>query len=111
MLYAIPMKKFFVIPLLFSASAFAASYSGTLVDTMCSHKDDLAAHTTKCAIGCAKGGYGIMTADGKFLKFDETGNAKALALLKDTKKESDLKATVVGSADGDTLKVESVSLD
>ena len=49
-----------------------------------------------------------MTADGKFLKFDEAGNTKALALLKDTKKESDLKATVVGSADGDTLKVESV---
>jgi len=105
------MKKFFAISLLFSASAFAASFNGTLVDTMCSHKDDLDAHTTKCAIGCAKGGYGIMTADGKFLKFDEAGNTKALALLKDTKKESDLKATVVGSADGDTLKVESVSLD
>ncbi len=105
------MKKIFAISLLFSAAAFAESYSGTLVDTMCKGKDDLAAHTTKCAIGCAKGGYGIMTSDGKFMKFDEAGNAKALAVLKGTKKEADLKATVSGSVDGDVLKVESVSLD
>jgi hypothetical protein len=104
------MKKLFVLSMLFSAAAFAESYSGTLVDTMCKGKD-LATHTTKCAIGCAKSGYGLMTADGKFLKFDEDGNAKALAALKATSKEKELKATVVGTADGDTLKVESVSLD
>ena len=105
------MKKFFAVSLLFSASAFADSFSGTLVDTMCSKKDDLAAHTTKCAIACSKSGYGLKTADGKYLKFDDAGNTKALAVLKDTQKESDLKATVVGTADGDTLKVDSVSLD
>jgi hypothetical protein len=105
------MKRFLAITLFFSASAFADSFNGTLVDTMCSHKDDLAAHTTKCAVGCAKGGFGIMTSSGKFLKFDEAGNTKALAVLKSTKKHADLKATVTGTADGDTLKVDSVSLD
>ena len=105
------MKKLFVISLLFSAAAFAESFSGTLVDNMCKGKADLAAHPTKCAIKCSDSGYGLMSADGKFMKFDEAGNAKALSLLKGTKKESDLKATVTGSVDGDTLKVENVSLD
>ncbi len=97
--------------MLFSAAAFADSFSGTLVDNMCKGKDDLAAHTSKCAIACSKSGYGIMTADGKFMKFDEDGNAKALAALKGTAKEKDLKATVTGSVDGDMIKVESVSLN
>jgi hypothetical protein len=104
------MKKLLALSMLFSAAAFAESYSGTLVDTMCKGKD-LASHTKKCAIGCAKSGYGIMTADGKFLKLDEAGNSKALAALKASSKETDLKATVTGSVDGDTLKVDSLTLD
>jgi hypothetical protein len=52
-----------------------------------------------------------MTADGKYIKFDEAGNAKALAALKDTAKKDDLKATVSGTMDGDTLKVDSVKVD
>ena len=54
-----------------------------------------------CTIGCSKSGYALVTADGKFLKLDETGNAKALAALKATSKESDLKAKVSGSVDGE----------
>ena len=104
------MKKLLALSILMSSAAFAETYTGTLVDTMCKGKD-LASHTTKCAIGCAKGGYGLVTADGKFWKLDESGNAKALAALKATKKESDLKATVTGSIDGDMLKAESVSID
>ena len=52
-----------------------------------------------------------MLADGKFVKFDEAGNAKALAALKATKKEKDLKAKVTGTLDGDTVQVESVELE
>ena len=105
------MKKLLVVSLLFSAAAFAESFTGTLVDNMCKGKEDLAAHTAKCAIKCSDSGYGLMSADGKFMKFDESGNTKALTLLKGTKKESDLKATVTGSVDGDTLKVDNISLD
>ncbi|HTM48585.1 MAG TPA: hypothetical protein VL285_07895 [Bryobacteraceae bacterium] len=94
---------------LVSALAFAETWSGTLVDVMCKGKD-LAGHTTKCAVGCAKGGYGLVLSDGKFVKFDETGNAKALATLKATSKEKDLKAKVSGSLDGDTVKVSSIEL-
>ena len=95
--------------LMLAAAAFAESWSGTLVDVMCKYKD-LAGHTTKCAIGCAKSGFGLVAADGKFMKFDEAGNAKALAALKATSKEKDLKATVTGKLDEETIQVESVEI-
>ena len=56
------------------------------------------------------GDYGLVMADGKFVKFDEVGNAKALAALKATSKEKDLKAKVTGTLDGETIQVESVDL-
>jgi hypothetical protein len=77
---------------------------------MCKDKD-LAGHTTKCALGCAKSGFGLVTGEGKFLKFDEAGNAKALAALKATKKEGDLKAKVDGTVDGDNIQVSSIEID
>jgi len=95
---------------LFGGSLCAETWSGTLVDVMCKGKD-LASHTTKCAIGCAKSGYGLVLADGKFVKFDEGGNAKALAALKASSKEKDLKAKVSGSVDGDTVVVSSIELE
>ena len=104
------MKKILAISLFFSAAAFAESFNGTIVDSMCKGKDP-AAHTAKCAIGCAKSGFVLVTPDGKTLKLDESGNAKALTALKETKKEKDLKATVNGSVDGETLKVDSITLD
>jgi hypothetical protein len=104
------MKKFFLAMSLFSVAAFAESWSGTVVDVSCKGKD-LANHTKKCAMGCAKSGYGIVTADGTFHKFDEAGNAKTLDALKASSKENDLKATVSGTLDGDVIKVASISLD
>lgn len=104
------MKKVFLTLSLFSAAAFGATLNGTLVDLNCKGKD-LAEHSKKCAMSCAKSGFGLVTADGKFVKFDEAGNTKALDALKASEKEKDLKATVTGTVDGDTMKVESVSLD
>jgi hypothetical protein len=92
-----------------AAVALAESFSGTLVDVMCKGKD-LASHTRQCAIGCAKGGYGLVLADGKFYKFNEAGNVKALAALKASSKEKDLKAKVTGSLDGEVIQVETVEL-
>jgi hypothetical protein len=94
---------------IFPAMMLAETWNGTLVDAMCK-KQDLASHATKCAISCAKSGYGLVLADGKFVKFDEAGNAKALAALKATNKEKELKAKVTGTLDGDTVQVESVEL-
>jgi hypothetical protein len=95
---------------LLPALASAESWNGTLVDVMCKNQD-LAGHTAECAIKCAKSGYGLVLADGKFLKFDEAGNAQALAALKKTAKEKNLKAKVTGTLDGETVQVDSLALE
>ena len=51
------MKKLFA-GFALAASAFAATWNGTLTDVMCKDKD-VAAHTKKCALGCAKSGFGV----------------------------------------------------
>jgi hypothetical protein len=92
--------------LLVTASA-ADTFTGTLVDVMC--KDNtLATHPRKCAISCAKYGYGLKQADGTFLKFDTQGNAQALAALKRSAKVQDLKASVAGTIEDGVLKVDSI---
>jgi N-acetyl-beta-hexosaminidase len=107
------MKRFFTAAFaaaLFSTLALAETWNGTLVDVMCKGKD-LSSHTKKCALGCAKSGYAVVLSDGKFLKLDEGGNAKALAALKASSKEKDLKVTVNGKLDGETIQVDSLNLD
>ena len=107
------MKQFLIgaaAAMLFSTLAMAESWNGTLVDVMCKGKD-LAGHTRKCALGCAKSGYAVVLSDGKFLKLDEGGNAKALAALKASAKEKDLKVTVSGKLDGETIQVDSLNLN
>ena len=84
-----------------------------LIDTMCSAKvkDKPDSHTVSCALACERGGYGIVAADGTYLKFDAAGNKKAIAALKATKQTDHLRATVVGERDGETIKVKALSLD
>lgn len=91
------------------AVAAAETWTGTVVDVMCKNSD-LASHTAKCAVECSKGGYGLVLGDGKFVKFNETGNAKALAALKASNKEKDLKAKVTGTMQGDVIKVQEIEI-
>ena len=58
---------------------------------------------------CMKSGYGIVTADGKFMKFDENGDKLALALLKGTKTEKNIQVEVGGTEEGDVLKVTDIT--
>jgi hypothetical protein len=76
---------------------------------MCKGRD-LASHTRECALKCAKGGFGVVMADGKFVKLNEAGNMQALAALKLSSKEKDLKVKVTGELDGDVIKVSSIEL-
>jgi hypothetical protein len=84
----------------------------SVVDVSCSKKAaaDADAHTRTCALQCQKSGFGILTADKKFLKFDADGNAKVLAELKASDKKDHLRVNVSGDVQGDTLKVASVKL-
>jgi hypothetical protein len=103
------MKTLIVGFTLASALAFAETWSGSVVDVNCKSKD-LSSHTRDCAIRCSRSGYGLVTADGKFIKFNEQGNAKALAALKASTKENDLKAKVTGTLKDDVIEVESIEV-
>ena len=56
----------------------------SVIDVACSKKAAATAdaHTRECALACEKSGFGIVTADNKFLKFDADGNAKIIEALK-----------------------------
>ncbi len=84
-----------------------------VVDTLCLSKvkADPDKHTTQCALQCVKGGYGLITTGGAYLKFDAAGNQKTVAALKATKRADHVRAIVVGERDGETIKVSSVSID
>lgn len=84
----------------------------SVVDVKCSqkvaaHPD---AHTRSCALACANSGYGILTKDHQFLKFDAAGNAKILAELKASHEKDHLRVDVTGDVQGSTLKVTSIKL-
>src|SRR4029453_13092075 len=70
----------------------------SVIDTLCLSKvkADPDKHPVTCALQCAKGGYGLLTTDGAYLKFDAAGNEKTVAALKATKKTDHIRATVVG---------------
>jgi hypothetical protein len=109
------MKKKLLIPLLLlSGAAFANTWNGVpLVDKQCSRKAaaNPDAHTKQCAMGCAGSGFGILTSDGKFLKFDKAGDEQALAALKQTDKTDHLRVTVDGEEKDGVIAVKSVKLD
>lgn len=109
------MKKLFALLLLamFSLPVFAAEWKDVpVVDVQCSSrvKANPDTHTKECALKCAKSGFGIYTSDGKFLKFDATGNQKMADALGKSSKTDHLRVNVTGEQSGDTIKVASVSL-
>jgi hypothetical protein len=83
-----------------------------VVDVMCSK--NVAAtvdkHTRDCALKCEGSGFGVITGDKQFLKFDADGNAKIAEALKASDKKDHLRVTVTGDVQGDTIKVSSVQL-
>jgi hypothetical protein len=95
------------------ALAFAATYENVpVVDVNCSRKvaADPDSHTRDCALKCASSGFGVVTSDRRFLKFDSAGNAKIEETLKASDKKDHLRANVEGDVQGDMLKVTSIKL-
>ena len=83
-----------------------------VVDGNCSKKvaADPDSHTRPCALKCAASGFGIVTRDKQFLKFDAEGNTKIVEALKASDKKDHLRVDVTGDVQGDTLKVTSIKL-
>jgi hypothetical protein len=94
---------------------FAASETFSdvsVIDSNCSKKAaaDPDSHTRDCALKCQASGYGVITKDHKFLKFDAAGNAKITEALKASDKRDHLRVDVTGDVKGDTLEVSSIKL-
>jgi hypothetical protein len=83
-----------------------------VVDVNCSKKVAAGpdSHTRACALKCAASGFGIVTNDKQFLKFDAEGNEKIANALKASDKKDHLRVDVSGDVQGDTLKVTSIKL-
>ena len=99
-----------------SAPLSAENVEGYLIDKMCSAKvleqsgDAAKAHTKDCALmpNCKSSGYGVVTADGKFLKFDEDGDRMAAKALGFFSREDNIKVTVSGEVKGGTITVVAI---
>jgi hypothetical protein len=96
----------------------AAEVQGILMDKNCSMKavkegqQAAVMHTRECALmpESEKSGYGVFTADNRFLVFDAAGNKQASKALKASTKKDNLKVKVKGEIDGDTIKVATLKL-
>jgi len=84
----------------------------SVIDSNCSKKAaaDPDSHTRECALKCQASGYGIITKDHKFLKFDAAGNSKIAEALKASDKKDHLRVDVTGDVKEDTLNVSSIKL-
>jgi hypothetical protein len=100
-----------------SVLCLAETWSGKVVDAAC--KDQAAAAQSaqpsgKAANACeptaSTAAFGIELSDGKVLKLDSAGNTKAAEAMKTNAGKSSLQATVTGSLDGQTVKVETIEI-
>jgi hypothetical protein len=90
-----------------SVLCLAESWSGKVVDAACK---DQAQAPAACEPTASTTVFGIELSDGKVLKLDSAGNAKAAEAMKSNTGKSSPQATVTGSLDGQTLKVESIEI-
>jgi hypothetical protein len=111
------LASLFVVFGMCALPAFAAveTYKDVaVVDVNCSTKAAVTAdpdsHPRSCALKCAGSGFGIVTQDKQFLKFDAEGNTKIVDALKASDKKDHLRVDVSGDVQGDTLRVTSIKL-
>ena len=106
-----------------SVLCLAETWSGKVVDAAC--KDQAAAPAPAPSAQSAQPGgqvanaceptastvaFGIELSDGRVLKLDSAGNTKAAEVMKTNAGKSSLQATVTGSLDGQTVKVETIEI-
>ena len=109
------MRETLTLGTLFLVSALlagGAEFNGHLMDTMCAAKklDQASSHTAQCMKDCATSGFGLVTKDGKYLKFNEGGNAKALKTLKADNRQANLQVKVTGELKGSVIRVDSIAM-
>ncbi len=92
----------------FGLNCFGETVDGFLMPSKCK-KDDPTTHTRECALACKSSGFGVVTADGKYIGFTPDGNKQAIAMLQSTSKPKDLQISVQGTRQESLLIVESIT--
>lgn len=106
------LVRFALIALLALPAGAETFKNVSVVDNNCSRRvaSNPDSHTKECALKCAASGFGIITADNQYLKFDKAGNEKVLSEIKSTSKTDHLRVDVSGTVKGDTIQVSSVKV-
>jgi len=99
------MKRLLATLALGSMSVFAGSWSGVISDSKCKHTD-ASEKSIACVQGCVKKGADavFITSDNKVLKIDKASIDKVTPHLGH-------KVTVTGDVKGDTITIDSVSME
>ena len=104
------------------------TWNGNLLDaarTNCGAEVERAVAPGTCPVSMRTSNFGLMMPDGKFVKFDEGGNNKAVDALRKSRKgskavfhywrtgktSSSVKARVTGTLTSDTLNVDSIAVE
>ncbi len=100
---------------LFSVAAFAADWTGTLVDASCMDQKKTSA---QCAPTSSTSAYSLVLTDGTALKLDAKGNTKASDALKNSaeraknpNEQHSVTAKVAGTQSGDTINVDTIEVE
>jgi hypothetical protein len=101
----------------FAAMGYAEDWTGKLIDASCRDRSQQNPADSKqngdlatCAATASTTSFAIQTSDGKVYKLDASGNAKASTALKGNPDNKNATATVSGTMDGQTVKVDSISV-
>jgi len=109
-----------------STFAYAGKWSGTLVDSKCFAFAELNVNPTDtsifvdrdqnqelrlCSPGAKTKSFAVVQHDGASFKLDPAGNAKAAEIVRNTAKKSRLPVVVTGEMSGNTIRVDSISVD
>jgi hypothetical protein len=95
--------------------SFAENISGKLLDAACYDRNaqnpqTKAKATTECAATQASTSFAIQLSDGRVLKLDSAGNSKAMAAMKTSGGKAS-NASVAGTVDGQTVKVDDIDIE
>ena len=113
-------KTLLLLTFLLGTTAFAnaADIQGVLTDWNCTERmvrdgrENVLRQDGSCSLAKNpnRSAYGLITDDKKFYKFDEAGNKQARELLNNSHNKNNLKVIARGELEGNTMKVDTMSI-
>ena len=104
--------------LLMAGISCAAELQGVITDWNCTHdmvrngRAKVLKQNRNCSLvkDWRRSGYGLITDDTKFYKIDPQSNDRVLQLLNGSRDKDNLKVVVSGDLDGNTIKINTISI-